>query len=277
MAAESGARFGRYRIVRRIGDGSSGSVHLAVDDASGQALALKTLPLADDDARQRFHAETQALARLEHPDIVSVLDAGQTPHTGWLAMELLAGCDLRRYTRTARLLPEPLVLTLGARLALALAHAHGRGVVHRDLKPSNVMVDWAAGRVTLTDFGLARLDDAAQTKSGIVAGSPDYMAPELLAGGAADARSDVYALGVLLFELLSGRRPHVADSLGRLLHLVASAPAPDLRSLRPELPAPLAVLLAAMLGRRPAERPADLQALAAQLHEVAAAVAAAPR
>jgi eukaryotic-like serine/threonine-protein kinase len=133
-----------------------------------------------------------------------------------------------------------------------------------------VMVDWAGGRVTLTDFGLARLDDAARTRSALVPGSPGYMAPEMLAGAPPDARSDLYALGVLLFELLAGRRPHEAASLGELLQRVATDAAPDLRALRPDLPAPLADALARTLARRPAQRPADARTLAAELQAAAA-------
>ena len=276
MLTTAGARYGRFRILRPIGAGAMGTVHVAVEAATERLVALKTLALDDEEARQRFVAEAQALTRLDHPDIVTVLEAGQNAHVGWLAMELLSGCDLRRYTRAARLLPEPLVLVVGQRLAQALDHAHRRGIVHRDVKPSNVMVDWPAQRVTLTDFGIARLDDAGRTRSGVVPGSPDYMAPELLAGAPPDARSDLYALGVLLFELLTGRRPHEADSMGALLHSVAHAPAPDLRQLRPDLPAPLAELVARTLQRDPAKRAPDALALAAQLHEVGRFLRTAP-
>jgi serine/threonine-protein kinase len=266
---------GRYRLLRPLGAGAHGSVHLALEAGSGRALALKTLALPDAESRARFATETAAVRRLGHPDIVAVLDAGQSGRSGWIAMELLAGSDLRRYTQPARRLPEAVVLSIGGRLALALAHAHERGVVHRDIKPANVMVDWVAGRVTLTDFGLARLDDAARTRSGLVPGSPGYMAPELLAGAPPDARSDLYALGVLLFELLAGRRPHEAASLGELLHRVANQAAPDLRTLCPELPAPLAETLARALARRPDRRPGDARALASELQAAAALLPAA--
>ncbi len=257
-----------YRLAGLIGRGSVGEVHLAVEAASGRQVALKLVPLpagAEPDAGRRVLAEIDTARRLVHPDIVRVLDAGLVPGSAWVAMELLGGCDLERYTRPARLLPEAVVLQLGERIARALAHAHGQGVVHRDIKPANVMVDWAAARVTVTDFGLARAADAERTRTGVVLGSPAYMAPELLAGNLPTPASDLYALGVTLFQLLAGRLPHEGGSMGELLRQVATEPAPALRSLRPELPQPLADLVAALLAKRPAERPPSAAALADDL------------
>jgi eukaryotic-like serine/threonine-protein kinase len=265
-------RFGPYRLLRVLGQGSMGVVHLAVDDATGQAVALKLIDLAagngtaaQAEARARFLAEAEPMRRLRHPDIVALHAAGEQGGRGWLAMELITGTPLERYTRPARLLPEAVVLDLGARIASALHHAHGAGVVHRDVKPANVMVDWARGTLKLADFGLARLADAERTRTGLVLGSPAYMAPEQLAGETATPASDLYALGVVLFQLLAGRLPHDDTSLGELLRQVAGVPAPDLRTVRPDLPAPLALLVGALLAKRPAERPADAEAAAARL------------
>ncbi|MBZ8141407.1 serine/threonine protein kinase [Rubrivivax gelatinosus] len=281
----AGPVVGAYRLAGLIGSGQHGDVHLATDIASGEQVALKRLRLPAGDPRRRgdterrFAAETEATRRLRHPDIVRVIGAGSDEAGPWLVMELLSGCSLERYTHAARLLPEPVVLRVAERVARALAYAHGQGVVHRDLKPANVMVDWASRRVTLTDFGLARGVDAESTRTGLVLGSPAYMAPEQLAGAAADARGDLYALGVLLFELLAGRRPHEAPSLGELLRDVAERPAPDLGSLRSGLPAALVELVARLLAKRPAERPAGAAAVADALHDIILAidgVAAAP-
>jgi serine/threonine-protein kinase len=267
-------RVGPFSLDALIGRGAAGEVHLATETASGARVALKLVRLdeaaPDADLHRRFVAEAAAAQRLVHPDIVRVFGAGVADGLGWIAMEPLAGCDLVRYTRAARLLPEPVVLHVGARVARALAHAHALGVVHRDVKPANVMVDWTADRVVLTDFGIARLADAQRTRTGLVLGTPAYMAPEQLGGATADATGDVYALGVMLFELLTGRRPHEAASLGELLRQVAQQPAPDLRQLRPELPPALAALVAAALAKRPGERPAGAAALADALETIAA-------
>jgi eukaryotic-like serine/threonine-protein kinase len=185
-------------------------------------------------------------------------------------MELLGGCDLERYTRPARLLPEPVVLRLAERMARALGYAHSRGVVHRDVKPANVIVDWSSHRVTLTDFGIARAAGAESTRTGLVLGSPVYMSPEQLAGAPADARGDLYALGVMLFQLLSGRLPHESHSLGDLLRQVAHETAPDLRQIRPELPAALAALVASLLAKAPGARARNAELVANTLAALAA-------
>ncbi len=259
-----------YRLQRLLGQGAHGAVHLA-QDAAGATVALKlvVLPAGSTQAREQFLHAASVARRLQHPGIVATLAAGVEGHLGWLAMEPVPGGSLARYTMPQRLLPEPLVLQLGERLALALAHAHGLEVVHRDLKPANVLVDWPSDTVKLADFGLARAADAAQTATGVVPGSPAYMAPELLAGSLPTPRSDLYALGVMLFQLLSGRLPHEGASMGELLLRVARDTAPDLRTLRPDLPAPVAELVAQLLARSPGDRPSDSRTLAAALRSLA--------
>lgn len=266
-----GQRFAGCTVQRLLGVGASSAVYAAFDDSAGAWRALKVfLPTPDSgsaqaEGRRRFGLEQGLAERLQHPDIVRVFDSGETDGLAWLRMELLAGSDLARYTQAARRLPHPVVLQVAERVARALAHAHQLGIVHRDLKPANVMVDWTAQRVTLTDFGLARSDDAEATRTGLVLGSPAYMAPELLAGATPDARSDLYALGVLLFQLLSGRLPFDASGLGELLRQVATTPAPDLRSLLPTLDPGVAELVRQLLAKRPAERPADAVSVADRL------------
>jgi serine/threonine-protein kinase len=246
-----------------------GVVHLAYDPAASRHVALKTLALCNEfsggdfsEACARFLAEAGTAKRLSHPDIVTVHAAGEHGGTAWMAMELLSGCDLGRYTHMSRLLPEPLVLQLVERLARALAHAHARGVVHRDIKPGNVMLDLPARRIKLTDFGIAALADLSRTRTGVVLGTPMYMAPEQLAGAQADARSDLYSLGVLLFQLLTGRLPHEHASLGELLRQVARVPAPDVRTMRPALSPAVAAVVATALQKPPAARHASADALA---------------
>ncbi|HSW26080.1 MAG TPA: serine/threonine-protein kinase [Burkholderiaceae bacterium] len=272
-----------YRIERSLGRGAMAQVFLALDLRNRRWVALKVLELGGNpatpewhDALERFRREATVLHGLQHPGIVAVLDAGPSEGGAWMAMEAVAGCDLTRYTRPARLLPPPLVARIGARLAEALAYAHRRGVVHRDVKPANVLVDWTKDVVKLSDFGLARSTEHTQTRSGITLGSPDYMAPEQLAGGAIGPASDVYGLGATLFELLAGRRPHQADNLGELLRAVASEPAPQLAELRPELDSALCGAVMPLLAKDLTRRPNDAARVAAQLWNVANSTAGGP-
>jgi serine/threonine-protein kinase len=274
-APGAGDLIGGWRLLRPLGHGEGRSVHLALSPDGQRTAALKiaALPSTDAAARQRFERQTEALRQLEHPDIVAVWDAGIDGEQAWIAMEPVPGTDLGRYTHPARLLPEPLVLAAGARIAAALAHAHRAGLVHRDLKPANVLVHLPSGTLKVADLGLARPLGTDSTRTGVIAGTPAYMAPEQLAGLAPDARTDLYALGVTLFELLSGRRPHEAESMGELLRRVASESPLELAALRPDLPAPLTALVMQLLAREPAQRPRDGDAVAAALVELGRAPA----
>lgn len=271
------------RVERLIARGAHGALYAATDlatEAAGEGMpalrALKlfmpapdTAPAERDEAARRFAREAATLQRLHHPGIVRVHRAGDAGGRPFLLMALLPGCTLARYTRPARLLPDPVVLQIGRRIAAALAHAHAQGVVHRDLKPANVIVDWAADSVVLTDFGIAAVAGAERTRTGLVLGSPAYMAPELLAGAPADAASDLYALGVLLYQLLTGELPFDAPALGELLRRIAAEPAPDPAARRPGMPAPLAALVRALLAKSPVQRPPHAKALADSLAALA--------
>ena len=265
----------RFELLRLLGRGSFSSVHAARDRSSGDLVALKVLTLglglhgsALATAQDRFATEASTARRLKHPDIVAVLDVGTLEQTAWLAMELVPGGHLGRYTTPLRLLPEPLALRVAERLAGALAHAHALGVVHRDIKPTNVLVHWPGDIVKLADFGLARTEDGMATSTGVMLGSPAYMAPEQLAGAVPDAQTDFYALGVTLFQLLSGHLPHQGATMGALLQQVATGTAINLRALRPELPTELAALVARLLSRTAAERAFSGTALAEELRTI---------
>ena len=268
---------GRYRLGALIAEGSSAEVREAVDLRTGAAVAVKQIHLPPDlpgaqrqEWLQRLQREAALARRLEHPDIIAIYEAGLGDGRAWLAMERVRGVDLGRYTQRHRLLPETLVLRIGARVAAALAHAHAQGIVHRDLKPANVLVNLASGQVKLADFGVARDEAGSQTRTGLTLGTPAYMAPEQLAGEPAGPATDAYALGVMLFELLTGRRPHQAATLGELLKATASQAPARLAVLRPDLPASVVGLIEQLLARDPAQRPADLAAWSAQLAALAA-------
>ncbi|MFM9916055.1 MAG: serine/threonine-protein kinase [Rhizobacter sp.] len=275
--ASDHATLGRYHIERQLGRGAMGAVYLGRDPQIGRLVAIKTMALASEfegaelvEARQRFFREAETAGRLQHPDIVTIFDAGEDHELAYIAMEFLRGHDLQRHTQSSQLLPLPLVVHIGERVANALAHAHTQGVVHRDVKPANVMVDLASGVVKVTDFGIARITDSSRTRTGMVLGTPSFMSPEQMSGRRVDGRADLYSLGVMLFQLLTGQLPHRAESMAKLMYAIANEPAPDLRALRPEIPEALALLVARALSKQPEARHADGRQLATALREVAA-------
>jgi serine/threonine protein kinase len=268
---------GRYQIERELGRGAMGVVYLGRDPKIGRRVAIKTMALSHEfagdeliEARERFFREAETAGRLQHPDIVTIFDAGEERELAYIAMEYLKGENLQAYTQAPKLLPVVTVLQVVARVAEALNYAHSQGVVHRDIKPGNVVVDLAADMVKVTDFGIARVADSARTRTGMVLGTPSYMSPEQLAGRRVDGRSDLYSLGVMLFQLLTGRLPHRSESMAELMQQIANQPAPDIRTLRADLPEALARVVALVLEKRPEGRYTGGQQLAADLRAVAA-------
>ncbi|QCB48800.1 serine/threonine-protein kinase [Hydrogenophaga sp. PAMC20947] len=263
---------GRYQIDKELGKGAMGVVYQGRDPKIGRVVAIKTLALSAEfegaelqDARERFFREAETAGRLQHPHIVTIYDAGEEHDLAFIAMEYLRGRDLVEHARAGHLLPVATVLSIGERVAQALDYAHRHQVVHRDIKPGNIMFDPASDTVKVTDFGIARITDANRTKTGMVFGTPSFMSPEQLAGQRVDGRADIYALGVTLFQLLTGSLPFQADSLAALMYQIANEPAPDVRSLRPDLPAALTALLSRCLAKSPAERCANAAELASDL------------
>ena len=272
VANRDGRRIGPYRVERDLGQGAMGRVLLCHDERSGRRAALKTLALSQEfhgealeEARQRFFREAEMAGQLQHPDIVTVHEVGEDAGVAFIAMELLSGHDLDQYAPPSHLLPVPEVLEIVARVAQALAYAHRQGVTHRDIKPANIMIDPLAGTVKVTDFGIARIIDSTQTRTGLVLGTPSFMSPEQMAGARLDGRSDLYSLGVTLFQLLTGELPHRGGSMSSLIHAIAHEPAPDIRSLRPDLPQALADVVALALGKHPDRRYATGDLMAGDL------------
>jgi serine/threonine-protein kinase len=254
-----------------------GAVYFAIDPDSGQPVAIKTMALAAEfagtdleDVRERFFREARTAGRLHHPDVVAIHEAAEDAGIAYIAMEYLSGCDLQRHIQAAHLLPVADVVHIGRRVAEALAYAHSQGVIHRDVKPANVMIDAAQGMVKVTDFGIACITDASSTRTGMMLGTLSYSSPEQLSGRRVDGRADLYSLGVTLFQLLTGRLPHEDQAMGKLLYAIVNEPAVDVRSLRPELPEPLARLLAKVLSKSPEARHDDGRQLAAELRDLAA-------
>jgi eukaryotic-like serine/threonine-protein kinase len=270
-----GSMLGGLRIERRLARGGSGALlYLAFDPSTHEPFALKTFALAlslegsREAAREHFMRESRLVASLRHPDIVRVHAAGEEAGHAYLVMELLPGSDLARYTRAHRLLPEPVVLDIVARVAAALGYAHAQGVLHRDVKPANVMVDFAADRVTITDFGVASLAQTEHQRGAALVGSPATMAPEQLTDSPVDARADLYAVGVMLFQLLTARLPYHGHTVEQLVDAIVNDPPMKLASLRPDLPAALSEYVDLLLHKLPERRPRTGEDVAATLRSM---------
>jgi serine/threonine protein kinase len=280
-----GSSLGRCRIQGLAGRGGSSEVYLALDTQTEEKLAIKVLTSASfwppsaaaaalaDEVLQTHHALRQAL---RHPHIVEHREAGVVQGRPWLAFAWTAGTNLSRYTEPSRVLPIPLVLHIATALAQALDHAHRAGWLHRDLKPGNVRIHLPDGIVQLTDFGLAKLADSTATLTGVMQGTPRYMAPELLVGESPSAQSDLYALGVILYEMLCGRSPHQASTLQALLTATLQGQPTPLITLAPDVPSALAELVHTLIHRQPVDRPATAGAVLHSLQALQAASASAP-
>ncbi len=266
-------RFGKYEVGAKIGQGAMGAVYRGRDPILARDVAIKTIaaPMGavDLEIRERFLREAQSGARLNHPNIITVYDFGEEQDLLYMVMELLDGEDLK--TIIARRAPLPLAtkLDLIGQICGGLAFAHANGVVHRDLKPANIHVT-AAGQVKILDFGLARLSASDLTRTGIVMGTPNYMSPEQVRGDRSDARSDVFSLGCVLYELLSGRRAFDADSMHAVLFKVMQAEPDPLEKVAPDVPVALGRILEKTLRKDPAERFRDAGELLAALQEIQA-------
>jgi eukaryotic-like serine/threonine-protein kinase len=233
---------GRYRVLKELGRGAMGLVYLGKDPTIQRFVAIKTMRLDhidnDDkvqDIKARFFREAESTGRLSHPNIVTIYDAGEEHDLGYIAMELIEGTPLKHWARKPNLMPVDQVLLTVATVADALDYAHQQGVVHRDIKPANIMLT-NERVVKVMDFGIAKLASSSKTQTNMVLGTPTYMSPEQIAGKKVDGRSDIFSLGVVLFELLTGQPPFTADNLSALLFSIAHHPHPAIQTLRPDLP-----------------------------------------
>nr|WP_295784243.1 serine/threonine-protein kinase [Rhodoferax sp.] len=287
MLLEGGAvekpMLGRYQVDKELGKGAMGVVYLGKDPKIGRVVAIKTMALSQEfsgdelvDARERFFREAETAGRLQHQNIVTIFDAGEEHDLAYIAMEFLKGKDLADHCKGDQLLAVPVVLSIVARVAEALAYAHKQNVVHRDIKPANIMYELQSDTVKVTDFGIARITDSSKTKTGLVLGTPSFMSPEQLAGKKVDGRSDLYSLGVMLFQMLAGVLPFRGDSMSELMYKIANEEAPDIRIIRSELPQNLADVVALSLSKRPETRyqtgdqfAADLRSVISQMSGVA--------
>ncbi len=252
-----GQMVSHYCIQQELGRGAMAAVYRATDESNGRIVALKVLSLTEDwpeehleEARLRLLREADSAGGLPHPDIVRILEAGEHEGMVFLAMEFVVGVNLGAHTVCGRLLPPRMVVEMCARVADALHFAHQRGVIHRDIKPANIVFDQQSKRVRVMDFGVARIEDSHATRTGVILGSPSYMAPEQLDARPVSAQSDLFSLGTTLYQLLTGQLPFRSDSIAGLMRKIAIDPHPPLASVRPDLPQCLSAVIDQALAKQ---------------------------
>ena len=252
--------FGRYKIERELGRGAMGVVYLGQDPKINRRVAIKTLdytqfPTAElKSLKSRFLREAEAAGRLSHNNIVTVYDVGEEEGFAFIAMDYVNGEPLSNYTRADNLLPVEEVYKIVATVAKALEYAHSQNIVHRDIKPGNIMYDVTNKQLKITDFGIARITDSVKTRTGSFMGSPSYMAPEQMSGAHVDGRADIYALGVSFYQLLTGKLPFDADSLGNLAYKIANEKHKPIKALRDNLPSSATRIVNKALQKNPEKR-----------------------
>jgi serine/threonine protein kinase len=270
MAVPKLKQLGRYRILSELGRGAMGVVYKAHDPVLDRTVALKTIVL-DEDARQRqeFHSrffqEAKAAARLNHPALITIYDFGEEGSLAYMAMELLDGSELSERMAQG---PIPLqeAVSIAEQVAEGLAFAHDGGVIHRDIKPGNITL-LPRGRVKIMDFGIARLKTSElKTQLGTRLGTPKYMSPEQSSGGSVDHRTDIFSLGIVLYEMLTGARLFHGDNLTTVFHNVATFEPPPPSRLKPEIPALLDLVVMRALAKKPENRYSSAWDMTDDLH-----------
>jgi len=265
------SQLGRYEVLSELGQGAMGVVYKAKDPLIDRIVAIKTINLGmaqeeKEEYEGRFYQEAKAAGRLNHPNIVTIYDVGKSEDIAYIAMEFLQGRELRDVLReNDGLLPVDQVLDMVAQVASGLAYAHEHGIVHRDIKPSNIMLI-RDGHIKITDFGIARMASSAiRTQTGMVLGSPKYMSPEQVLGKEIDQRSDIFSLGVMLYEMLTGEAPFVGDNVNSImfqtLNLVPAAPG----TLNSKVPDMLNFIVAKALAKERDDRYQNARDFAADL------------
>ena len=251
---------GRYEILMELGRGAMGTVYKARDPKINRLLAIKTIRFSDEfeedqlkEIKERFFTEAELAGKLSHPGIVAIHDIGEDYDLTYMAMEFLDGDDLDKYCKKGSLLPVRKILDIIAETADALEYAHNNNVIHRDIKPANIML-LKIGKVKVTDFGIAKSMSASKTRSGIILGTPNYMAPEQIMGRQIDARSDIFSLGVVFFQLLTGELPFTGDNMNSLFYKITQEKHPAPHTLNPKVIKPCEQILDKALAKNPDHR-----------------------
>ena len=265
-------KLGRYEIVGELGKGAMGVVYCARDPLLDRTVAIKTvnMELAQDEMAEyeaRFYQEAKAAGGLNHPNIVIIYDIGKAEKIAYMAMELLQGKELKTLLASGKALPVPFAVDVAAQMAEGLAYAHEHGIVHRDIKPANIMI--VRGElVKITDFGIARMRTAnVQTQVGIVLGSPRYMSPEQVAGKRAEPRSDLFSVGVILYEMVTGKPPFNGEDVTSVMFQILNFVPPPPSSVNPEVPEMLDFIVAKAIAKAPADRYGSTREMATDLRD----------
>ena len=275
------SKLGRFELVAEIGRGAMGIVYRAKDPMLERTVAIKTINMGmDKDGAEmyekRFYQEARAAGGLNHPNIVTVYDIGKTENACYMAMEYIEGPELRTLLLPGKPLPVAKALSIAAQVAEGLAYAHERGVVHRDIKPANIMVP-ESGPVKITDFGIARMRSSnVQTQTGMMMGSPKYMSPEQVIGKRADHRCDIFSLGVILYEMLTGAAPFTGESVNAVMYQIVNFVPPAPSAINPAAPGALDMIVGRMLAKALEERFQSAAEIARGLRECEHQVHVAP-
>lgn len=265
---------GRFQLEKELGRGAMGTVYLGTDSKIGRQVAIKTLELSKEfeaheieAIKSRFFREAETAGKLNHPNIVTIYDAGEEHDLAYIAMELLKGHDLNQHIKRDQLLPLPTLLNIIIKVSEALDYAHEQHVIHRDIKPANIMYEPETGAVKVTDFGIARITDASKTKTGMVLGTPNFMSPEQLSGKVLDGRSDLFSLGTTLYQLATGRLPFEGDSMANLMYNISNETPVDIHEINPDLPPQLSDIVNKLLEKDVNKRYANGKAVAIDIQQ----------
>ncbi|MGH8750376.1 MAG: protein kinase domain-containing protein [Burkholderiales bacterium] len=251
-------KLGRYEIMSELGRGTMGIVYKALDPVIERTVAIKAINLdlpkdEFENFEERFYREAKSAGRLNHPNIVTIYDAGKVGNTAYIAMEFLEGRSLREILDSGADLPVERIGEIAAQIADGLAYAQQYGIVHRDIKPANIMFT-NAGQAKITDFGIAYLPAGSKTEAGTILGSPKYMSPEQIVGKPVDGRSDIFSLGVMLYEMVTGKKPFDGESISTIMYRILNEMPPDIREINPQIPAAFDSMIYKALAKLPENR-----------------------
>lgn len=278
MDMETKPTLGRYEITGELGRGAMGVVYKGQDPKIRRTVAIKTITLSEfdedslDEMKERFFREAESAGLLTHPNIVTIYDCGEEHDLAYIAMEYLEGVDLEEHTKPDNLFPMRTTLAIVSDVAQALDYAHTKDIVHRDIKPANIMMIKDSKKIKVTDFGIARITSSSKTKTGVVLGTPSYMSPEQVSGKKVDGRSDIFSLGVVLFELLTGRKPFAGEDITSLMFKIAKEKHPSPREINPRIPSVLEKIIDKALEKELEKRYQRAGEMAEHLNRVIAKI-----